>query len=102
MSRIPTALIGMLLAAAVVPSHDALAQTASTGGLLARAATPRNVVNRLYEGVASAIARPDVRERMLAGGLEPVGNAPVEFAGYLRAEVAKWAKVIRAAGIRVD
>jgi len=71
-------------------------------GLLAPAATPRNVVTRLYEGVANAIAQPEVRERMLAGGLEPAGTTPDDFAAYLRAEVAKWSKVIRAAGIRAD
>jgi tripartite-type tricarboxylate transporter receptor subunit TctC len=71
-------------------------------GLLAPAATPRNVVVKLSEGISSAIALPDVRDRMLAGGLEPVGNPPDEFAAYLRAEVAKWSKVIRAAGIRAD
>jgi tripartite-type tricarboxylate transporter receptor subunit TctC len=71
-------------------------------GLLAPAATPRNVVVRLFEGISSAIALPDVRDRMLSGGLEPVGNPPDEFAAYLRSEVAKWSKVIRAAGIRAD
>jgi len=71
-------------------------------GLLAPAATPRNIVVRLSEGISSAISQPDVRERMLAGGLEPLGNTPDEFAAYLRAEVAKWSKVIREAGIRAD
>ena len=71
-------------------------------GMLAPAATPRTVVVRLSEGISSAIAAPDVKERMLAGGLEPVGNPPDEFAAYLRSEVAKWSKVIRAAGIRVE
>jgi tripartite-type tricarboxylate transporter receptor subunit TctC len=71
-------------------------------GLLAPAATPRNIVVKLSEGVSTAIAQPDVRERLLAGGLEPAGTTPDDFAAYLRAEVAKWAKVIRAAGIRAD
>ncbi len=71
-------------------------------GALAPAATPKAVVTRLSEGIANAIAQPDVRERMLAGGLEPAGTSPDEFAAYLRAEVAKWSKVIRAAGIRAD
>jgi tripartite-type tricarboxylate transporter receptor subunit TctC len=71
-------------------------------GLFAPAATPRNVVARLYEEISRAIAQPELKERMLASGLEPLGNSPDEFAAYFRAEVAKWSRVIRAAGIRLD
>ena len=71
-------------------------------GLFAPAAVPRNIVNRLYEEISKAIAQPELKERMLASGLEPLGNSPDEFAAYYRAEVAKWAKVIRNAGIRPD
>src|SRR5688572_16323176 len=53
-------------------------------GLLAPAATPRNIVVKLSEGISSAISEPSTRERMLAGGLEPLGNTPDEFAAYLR------------------
>lgn len=70
--------------------------------LFAPAATPRNVVARLAEEISRAIAQPDLRERMLAAGLEPLGNSPDEFAAYFRAEVAKWSKVIREAGVRLD
>jgi tripartite-type tricarboxylate transporter receptor subunit TctC len=116
-STMPHVNVGRLRALAVtaskrsvaVPQLPTVAEAGVPGfgndvwyGLLAPAATPRNVVNRLYEGVSSAIAQPDARERMLAGGLEPLGNPPDEFAAYLRAEVAKWGKVIRQAGIRVE
>lgn len=70
--------------------------------LFAPAATPRNIVARLAEEISRAIAQPDLRERMLAAGLEPLGNSPDEFAAYFRAEVAKWSKVIREAGVRLD
>ena len=70
--------------------------------LFAPAGTPRSVVTRLHEEIATSIAQPALRERMLAAGLEPLGNSPDEFAAYLRAEVAKWAKVIKAAGVRLD
>ena len=70
--------------------------------LFAPAATPRNVVARLAGETSRAIAQPDLRERMLAAGLEPLGNSPDEFAAYFRAEVAKWSKVIREAGVRLD
>jgi len=70
--------------------------------LFAPAATPRSVIVSLHDEIARSIAQPELRARMLAAGLEPLGNAPDEFAVYFRAEVAKWAKVIREAGIRLD
>ena len=70
--------------------------------LFAPAGTPRNVIVRLFEEISRAIAQPEVRDRMLAAGLEPVGNPPDEAAAYVRAEVAKWSKVIREAGVRLD
>ncbi len=69
---------------------------------MAPAATPKEIVARLYEEIARILAQPDVRERLLAMGLEPVGNSPDQFAAYLRAEVAKWAKVVREADIRIN
>ena len=71
-------------------------------GLLAPAEVPREIVSRLHEGIAAVVARPEVRQKLLASGLEPALMAPEPFGRYLAAEVAKWAKVIRGAGIRVD
>jgi tripartite-type tricarboxylate transporter receptor subunit TctC len=71
-------------------------------GLLAPAEVPREIVTRLHEGVAAVVGRPEVRQKLLAAGLEPSVMAPDEFGRYVAAEVAKWGKVIRAAGIRVD
>ena len=48
------------------------------------------------------VGRADVRQKLLAAGLEPTLMAPEPFGRYLAAEVAKWGKVVRAAGIRVD
>ena len=45
---------------------------------------------------------PDVRERFLAGGVEPVGGPPEKFGEHLKAEIAKWGKVVKATGSRVD
>ncbi len=47
------------------------------------------------------LAQPDLKERMLGMGFEPVGFRPERFAAYVRAKVAKWAKVVREAGIRI-
>jgi tripartite-type tricarboxylate transporter receptor subunit TctC len=68
-------------------------------GLLAPAGTPRPVIDRLHQETARAIRTPDMRERFAAEGLEPVGSTPDEFAAYIHAELVKWAKVIKAAGI---
>jgi len=71
-------------------------------GLLAPAATPPAIVSKLAELVARAARSPDVRQRLLDQGAEPVGNTTEEFSRQLRAEVATWAEVVKASGARVD
>jgi tripartite-type tricarboxylate transporter receptor subunit TctC len=71
-------------------------------GLLAPAGTPREIVLRLNSEVARALREPDARERLYSIGAEPMSNTPEEFAAYINAEMVKWSKVIKAAGIRVD
>jgi tripartite-type tricarboxylate transporter receptor subunit TctC len=71
-------------------------------GLLAPAGTPREIVLRLNSEVARALREPDARERLYSIGAEPMSNTPEEFAAYINAEMAKWSKVIKAAGIRID
>ena len=71
-------------------------------GVLAPAATPRPIVSMLGREIARITRMPDVRERLLGLGAEPIGNTPEQFAQYIRAELPKWAKVIRSAGISPD
>ena len=71
-------------------------------GVLAPAATPRDIVNKLAGLVARAAHAPDVRQRLLDQGAEPVGNTPEEFSRQLRAEVATWAEVVKASGAKAD
>ena len=71
-------------------------------GVFAPAGVPRDVVERLHAEFTRALAAPDVREKMLALGAEPVGNRPEEFAAYIRREAEKYARVIKASGARVD
>ena len=71
-------------------------------GVLAPAATPREVIGRLHDAVVRAVQDPKIRERIVADAGEPVGNTPDEFAAILRADYRKWGEVIRKAGIRVD
>ena len=71
-------------------------------GVFAPAGTPREALDRLHAEFTRALAAPDVREKMLNLGAEPVGSNPEEFAAYIRAEAQKYARVIRASGARVD
>ncbi|HYC47332.1 MAG TPA: tripartite tricarboxylate transporter substrate binding protein [Burkholderiales bacterium] len=71
-------------------------------GALAPAGTPRPIVDTLAGEIRKAAAMPDVRARLVTLGAEPVGNTPKEFAHYIRAEIAKWTRVIRAANIKAD
>ncbi len=60
------------------------------------------MVDRLHDEFAKALAAPDVREKMINLGAEPVGNTPEEFAAYVKAEAAKYAKLVKASGAKVD
>ena len=71
-------------------------------GLLAPAATPADVIDKLHTAVAAVLQAADVKERFLREGFVPVGNSPAEFSTYLKAETAKWEKVIKSAGIRAE
>ena len=68
-------------------------------GVLVPAGTPKPIVDLLTE-IARIVNLPDVRDKMLAIGLEPDGMSPAEFAAYIKADVAKWKKVIADAKIR--
>jgi tripartite-type tricarboxylate transporter receptor subunit TctC len=70
--------------------------------VLAPAQTPRDVVNRINADVVAILNQPDVRERMSKEGADPVGSTPQELAAYMKSEIAKWAKVIKAAGIQAN
>ena len=71
-------------------------------GVLAPAATPREVVDFLGKNIAKAARAPDIRQRLAEQGAEPVGNTPEEFGKILRDEVAKWAEVVKVSGAKAD
>ena len=71
-------------------------------GIFAPAGTPREALDKLHAQFTRALAAPDVREKMLALGAEPVGNRPEEFAAYIKAEADKYARVIKASGAKAD
>jgi tripartite-type tricarboxylate transporter receptor subunit TctC len=71
-------------------------------GLLAPKATPRAIVTKLNREVVAIVNLPDVKKHLLGEGAEPVGNTPEQFGEFIKAEIAKWGKVIRAAGLRAE
>lgn len=77
-------------------------EASSWFGLLAPAGTPPEIVSRIQQEVAKALATPAIKEKMLAQGAIPSGNTPQEFAKLIEAEIAKWAKVVKASGAKVD
>ena len=71
-------------------------------GLLAPAGTPPDVVSRVQQEVAKALASPAVKEKLLAQGAIPSGNTPQEFAKFIDSEIKKWAPVVKVSGAKVD
>jgi tripartite-type tricarboxylate transporter receptor subunit TctC len=66
------------------------------------AGTPREVITKLNAEITRILKLPDIRERLTAGGVEPVTSTPEEQGGFTKAEIEKWAKVIRDSGTKVE
>ena len=71
-------------------------------GFLAPARTPREIVTKLHGEIIKAMQLPEVQERLATLGLDPVGNTPAQFSEQIRRDLAKWAKVVQAAGIQPE
>ena len=71
-------------------------------GMMVPAGTPKPIVNRLHQELAAALKKPDVIEWMKQNGLDPVGSTPEEHAAHIRAELAKWAKIVRDAKVTAN
>lgn len=71
-------------------------------GLVAPAGTPREVIQKLNAEVLKILAMPDVRERFLSQGVEPLGSTPEQFGDHIKAQMAKWGKVVRDAGVQAE
>jgi tripartite-type tricarboxylate transporter receptor subunit TctC len=84
------------IAEAGVPGYEAT----QWFGVLAPAGTPRAIIDRLNQEMVKMLRAPEMRDRLIADGTDPVGNTPEEFAAYIRSETEKWTKVIKAAGIK--
>jgi tripartite-type tricarboxylate transporter receptor subunit TctC len=93
---------------AITPNIPTVAETypgyesGSWYGLMVPAGTPKEAVARLHDAVTRAMQLPEIREKFIAQGAEPLGGSPADAAAYMRSEVAKWGKVVKASGARVD
>jgi tripartite-type tricarboxylate transporter receptor subunit TctC len=77
-------------------------ETAAWYGVLVPAGTPKDIIVRLHTELVRVLGQPDVKQKLQAQGGDPVGNSPGQFAAYIAAELAKWSKVIKAAGLKAD
>ena len=77
-------------------------EASSWFGLLAPAGTPADIVQRIQQETAKALALPAIKERLLAQGAIPSGNTSAEFAKFIDAESKKWAQVVKASGAKID
>jgi tripartite-type tricarboxylate transporter receptor subunit TctC len=95
--------------AAALPDLPTIAEAGVPGyevdpwyGVIAPAGTPRAIIEQLNTAFARALAAPDVKEKFMLQGLEPRATTPAEFAALIEKEIAKWAKVVRDAGIKAE
>lgn len=77
-------------------------ETTAWYGALAPAGTPQAVIRKLNTDFVRTIGIPDIQERIVVGGAEPVASTPLQFAEFIRNELSKWAKVVRESGATVD
>ncbi len=93
----------------ILPDMPSIAESGLPGfelleyqGIIAPAATPRATINRLHDEIVKSLAAPDLKERFTSSGTYVVGSTPEELAQHIKQQIAIWAKVIKAAGIRLD
>jgi tripartite-type tricarboxylate transporter receptor subunit TctC len=93
---------------AVVPDVPAIAETLpgyeaeSWYAVLTRTGTPRAVIDKLNRESANAVASPDTRSKLIAGGVDPEALTPEQLGVKIRTETERWGKVVRAAGVKVQ
>jgi tripartite-type tricarboxylate transporter receptor subunit TctC len=77
-------------------------EASSWQGVLVPAKTPKPLIDRLHKEIVAALRSPDIERRLLADGSEIGGGSPEEFGAYIRSEIAKWTRVVKEAGIKVE
>jgi tripartite-type tricarboxylate transporter receptor subunit TctC len=77
-------------------------ESATWYAVLAPANTPKNIVNKLNADIVAITKQPDVHDRLSKEGADPVGSSPQELRAYIKSEIDKWSKVVRAAKIQAN
>jgi tripartite-type tricarboxylate transporter receptor subunit TctC len=86
------------VAEAGVPGYEAI----EWNGVVVPTGTPAAVVTRLNQAIVKSLAIPEVKERIVGLGADPVGNSPEEFGSFIKKEIATWSKVIKEVGITIE
>jgi tripartite-type tricarboxylate transporter receptor subunit TctC len=86
------------IAEAGLPGHELLEYQ----GIVAPAGTPRPIIARLHQEIVKSLTAPDLKERFTTSGAYAIGSTPEELANHVRKEINAWAKVIKAAGIKLE
>ncbi len=71
-------------------------------GVMVPSGVPQAIIDKLHREIVAIMAIPEVHERFLAQAAEPVGNRPAEYAAFIQSEIAKWARVVKEAGLKID
>ena len=71
-------------------------------GMVAPAGVPKEIVRQLADDIAAIVRLPEIRERIVADGAEPIGSTPEAFGAFLKKEMLKWGKVVKESGARPD
>ena len=77
-------------------------EASSWFGVLAPAATPKDIVDKLSGAIAKSLQTPEMKERLAGQGAVAVGNTPEQFSAHIKSEIDKWSKVVKASGAKVD
>jgi tripartite-type tricarboxylate transporter receptor subunit TctC len=101
--------VGTLVRSANYPDLPTIAESGYPGfearawqGIAGPAGLPPDIVRQLQAAIAKVMAMPEVRARLVEGGLDPIVTTPEEFGEFIRTEIAKWSKVAKDVGARVD
>jgi tripartite-type tricarboxylate transporter receptor subunit TctC len=107
--RLRALAVSTLKRSAAAPELPTVAESGYPGfdsagwyGFMAPAKTPAAIVATLNRELVAALRQPDVRERLIAGGMDPVGDTPQEFSAFVGGELEKWARVVKQANIKIN
>jgi tripartite-type tricarboxylate transporter receptor subunit TctC len=107
--RLRSVAIGSLKRSAATPDIPTFDESGVKGfeaitwfGMLAPAGTPRDIINRVNAEITKAVKSPDVQQKLIDQGADPFTMTPQEFKKFFSAEIARWAKVVKAANVTID